>query len=39
MPTRSGVKAGQKFLKGVPKNNFWNLNIFKLKSKGKMENQ
>jgi hypothetical protein len=33
----SGVKAGQKLLKGVPKNYFWNSNIFNLKSKGKME--
>jgi hypothetical protein len=31
IPTLSGVKAGEKFLKGVPKDNFWNLNIFCLK--------
>jgi hypothetical protein len=37
MPTLSGVKAGQKFLKGVSKNNY--LNIFNLESKEKMDNQ
>jgi hypothetical protein len=39
MPTLSGVKAGQKFLKGVSKNNYLNLNIFNLESKEKMDNQ
>jgi hypothetical protein len=39
MQTLSGIKAGQKFLKGILKNNFWNLNMFNLKGKGKMENQ
>jgi hypothetical protein len=34
MPTLSRVKAGEKFLKRVPKDSFRNLNIFSLKSKG-----
>jgi hypothetical protein len=34
MPTLSEVKAGKKLLKSVSKDNFQNLNIFSLKTKG-----
>jgi len=34
LPTFSVVKAGEKFLKEVPKDDFCNLIIFSLKSKG-----
>jgi hypothetical protein len=33
MPTLSGVKAGEKFIKGVQAD-FWNLVVFSLKTKG-----
>jgi hypothetical protein len=39
MPTLSGVKTGKKFLKGRQKDNFQNLNIFSLKSKGGPKNK
>jgi hypothetical protein len=38
MPTLLQVKAGEKFLKGVPKDNFRKLFIFNLKTKGKYFN-
>jgi hypothetical protein len=37
MPTLHEVKAGEKFLKGLPKDNFRKLFIFSLKSKGEVK--